>query len=154
LAGESCSEEVKKMAQGALWILEDKASSEDAARSAQISSGVIPLRAFSNMHLQHRLKPNSHRTPDTTRQSSLCRVWRAGVNRTIAANVFRLLIFCRRQSSVVENRVASGRPLRASANATLSAESEVQFNISEKLVKVRYMYVGRKVPGIHSVTVT
>jgi len=50
LAGESSSEEAKKMAQGALWILEDKASSEDAAR-AQISSGVIPLRAFSNMHL-------------------------------------------------------------------------------------------------------
>jgi len=51
LAGENSSEEVKKMAQGALWILEDKASSEDAARSAQISAGVILVRAFSNMHL-------------------------------------------------------------------------------------------------------
>ena len=35
---------------------------------------------------------------DKTRQSCLCRVWRGGVNWTIAINVFRLEIFCRRQS--------------------------------------------------------
>jgi len=32
------------------------------------------------------IMPNSHRPPDTTRRSSLCRVWRGGVNRTIALN--------------------------------------------------------------------
>ena len=34
-------------------------------------------------------------TPDTTRRSCLCRVWCAGVNWTIALNVFRLQMFCR-----------------------------------------------------------
>ena len=38
--------------------------------------------------------PNSHRPPDTTRRSCLCRVWRGGVNWTIANNVFRLYFFC------------------------------------------------------------
>ena len=37
-------------------------------------------------------------TPDTTKQSCLCRVWRGGVNLTIAINMFRLQIFCRRQT--------------------------------------------------------
>ena len=37
-------------------------------------------------------------TPDTTKPSCLCRVWRGGVNWTIAFNVFRLQIFYRRQS--------------------------------------------------------
>ena len=45
-----------------------------------------------------QLRPNSHRPPDTTRQSYLCRVWRGGVNGTIAINVYRLKFFCRRQS--------------------------------------------------------
>ena len=40
-------------------------------------------------------------TPDTTEQSCLRRVWRGGVNWTIAVNVFRLQVFCRRQSPVV-----------------------------------------------------
>ena len=35
----------------------------------------------------------------------LCRIWRGGVNWTIAVNVFRLQIFCRQQSSVVENLI-------------------------------------------------
>ena len=39
--------------------------------------------------------PSSHRPPDTTRQSSLYRVWRRDVNWTTALNVFRLQIFCR-----------------------------------------------------------
>jgi len=34
--------------------------------------------------------PSSHRPPDTTRQSSLRRVWRGGVNWTIAINMPRL----------------------------------------------------------------
>ena len=37
-------------------------------------------------------------TPDTTKQSCLCRFWCAGVNWTTALNAFRLQIFCRRQS--------------------------------------------------------
>ena len=44
-------------------------------------------------------------TPDTTRRSCLCRVWYAGVNWTIALNVFRLQIFCGRQSRVVGNPI-------------------------------------------------
>ena len=44
-------------------------------------------------------------TPDATRQSCLCRVWCAGVNWTIALKVFKLRIFCRRQSPVVWNPV-------------------------------------------------
>ena len=44
-------------------------------------------------------------TPDMTKQSCLCRVWRGDVNWTIAINVFRLHIFCRRQSWVVENPI-------------------------------------------------
>jgi len=44
-------------------------------------------------------------TPDTTRRSCLCRVWCAGVNRTIAANVFRLQVSCRRPSRVVEDPI-------------------------------------------------
>ena len=44
-------------------------------------------------------------TPDTTRRSCLCRVWCAGVNRTIAANVFRLQVSCRRPSLVVEDPI-------------------------------------------------
>ena len=39
-------------------------------------------------------------TPDTTKQSCLCRVWCDGVNWTIAINVFKLQIFYRRQSRV------------------------------------------------------
>jgi len=38
------------------------------------------------------LMPNSLRPLDTTRRSCLCRVWCAGVNWTIALNVFRLQI--------------------------------------------------------------
>ena len=33
-------------------------------------------------------------TPDTTKQSSLCRVWRGGVNWTVAINVFTPHVFC------------------------------------------------------------
>ena len=55
--------------------------------------------------LTHGVVPNSHRPPDTTRQSCLCRVWRGGVNWTIAINVFRLQIFCRRQSWVDGNPI-------------------------------------------------
>ena len=47
--------------------------------------------------------PNSHRPPDTTRQSCLCRVWHGNVNWAIAINVFILQIFSRRQSWVVGN---------------------------------------------------
>ena len=39
--------------------------------------------------------PNSHRPPDKKTRSCLCRVWCAGVNWTIAVNVFRLQMFCR-----------------------------------------------------------
>ena len=39
------------------------------------------------------------------RRSCLCRVWCGGVNWTIALNVFRLQIFCRRQSRVVADPV-------------------------------------------------
>jgi len=46
---------------------------------------------------------NSGATPDTTKQSCMCRVWRSGVNWTIAINAFRLQILCRRQSWVVRN---------------------------------------------------
>jgi len=44
-------------------------------------------------------------TPDTTKQSCLCRVWRGGVNWIIAVNVLRLSNFCRRQSWVVGNPI-------------------------------------------------
>jgi len=37
-------------------------------------------------------------TPDTTRRSCLCRISYVSVNWTIALNVFRFQIFCRRQS--------------------------------------------------------
>jgi len=36
--------------------------------------------------------------PDTTKQPCLCCVWRGRANWTIATNVLRLQIFCRRQS--------------------------------------------------------
>jgi len=42
-------------------------------------------------------------TPDTTKQCRRCRVWRGGVNWTIADNVFRLHIFCRRVLSCRES---------------------------------------------------
>jgi len=54
--------------------------------------------------MQH-VMPNLHRPPDTTRRSCLCRVWCAGVNWTNGLNVFRLYIFCRRQSWVVGNPI-------------------------------------------------
>jgi len=44
-------------------------------------------------------------TPDTTKQSSLCRVWSCGVNCTIAINVIRRHVFSRRQSWVVGNPI-------------------------------------------------
>ena len=46
-----------------------------------------------------------HRHEHTTKQSCLCRVWRGSVDWTIPINVFRLQIFCRRQSCVVGNPV-------------------------------------------------
>jgi len=49
--------------------------------------------------------PNSHRPPDKTRRFCMCRVYCAGLNWTIALNVFRRQIFCRRQSSVVGNPI-------------------------------------------------
>jgi len=49
--------------------------------------------------------PNSHRPPDTTRQSCLCRVRCVGVNWTIDPNAFRLQVFCRRQSWVAGNPI-------------------------------------------------
>jgi len=51
--------------------------------------------------------PNSHRPPDTTRQSCLRRVWCAGVNWTIALNVLRLRISCR--ATVLSCRESSSR---------------------------------------------
>jgi len=63
-------------------------------------------RSAAHLQTAHQpVMPNSHRPPDTTRQSCLCRVWRGGVNWTIAINVFRLQIFCRRQSWVVGNPI-------------------------------------------------
>ena len=47
------------------------------------------------------LMPNSHRQPDTTKTVLSVSVWRGAVNWTIALNVFRLQIFCRRQSRAV-----------------------------------------------------
>ena len=44
----------------------------------------------------YSLMPNLHRRPDKTKQ--FCRVRRAGVNWKNATDVFRLQIFCRRQS--------------------------------------------------------
>ena len=44
-------------------------------------------------------------TADTTRRSCRCCVWCAGVNGTIALNVFRLQIFCWRHSWVVRNLI-------------------------------------------------
>jgi len=55
--------------------------------------------------IQRTVMPDSHRTPDKTRQSCLCCVWCAGVNWTIALNVFGLQISCRRQSRVVGNPI-------------------------------------------------
>jgi len=69
-----------------------------------------PLRTLS-------LMPSSHRPPDKTRRSCLCRVWCADVNWTIAVNAFRFQIFCRRQSRVV------GTPIHtAEADATQTGE--------------------------------
>jgi len=41
LARDSSSEEVKKEAQGALWILEDKTSSEDTAKEKETGKSVF-----------------------------------------------------------------------------------------------------------------
>ena len=53
------------------------------------------------------LMPNSHRPPDTARQSYqyLCRVWRCSLNWTIAINVFMFQIFCMGQSWVFGNPI-------------------------------------------------
>ena len=64
------------------------------------------------------IMPNSHCQPDKTKRSCLHRVWCAGVNWTIATNVFRLRIFCRRQSRVVGNPVHT-----AEADATQTRQS-------------------------------
>ena len=69
--------------------------------------------------LTHGVVPNSHRPPDTTRRSCLCRVWSAGVNWTTALNVFRLRIFRRRQSSVV------GNPIHTVAEADADTDKTV-----------------------------
>ena len=56
--------------------------------------------------------PNSHRAPDTTRRSCLCRVWCTDANWTIAVNVSSLQFFFRIQSRVV------GNPIQSKADAT------------------------------------
>ena len=66
-------------------------------------------RLFLNTCIQ---MPNLHHPPHKTTLSCLCRVWCAGVNETIALNVFRLQIFCRRQSSVFGNIVTPPKRTR------------------------------------------
>jgi len=56
-------------------------------------------RKCERRYTHERLVPNSHRPPDKTRRSCLRRVRCAGLN------VFRLQIFCRRESRVVGNPI-------------------------------------------------
>jgi len=48
LARESSSEEVRKEAQGALWILEDKTASEDTANAKDAGKKIyfVPMRSI------------------------------------------------------------------------------------------------------------
>jgi len=54
------------------------------------------VKKFRHSHAQQSSCPLrvSRFTPDTTKQSSLCRVWRGGVNWTVAINVFTPHVFC------------------------------------------------------------
>ena len=54
------------------------------------------MKKFRHSHAQQSSCPLrvSRFTPDTTKQSSLCRVWRGGVNWTVAINVFTPHVFC------------------------------------------------------------
>ena len=58
--------------------------------------------------------------PDTTRRSCLCRVWCADVNWTIALNVFRLQIVCRRRTCIVGNPVHAAEGGRDTYKTALS----------------------------------
>ena len=73
----------------------------ECVRRSQCAARHIPTQARRRTHLSGCRADLVHTaTPDTTKQSCLCRVWCDGVNWTIAINVFKLQIFYRRQSRV------------------------------------------------------
>jgi len=78
--------------------------------------------------------PNSHRPPDKTRRFCMCRVYCAGLNWTIALNVFRRQIFCRRQSSVVRNPIytadADSTQTRQFCRAWRTGRCELAFRLT------------------------
>jgi len=73
----------------------------ECVRRSQCAARHIPTQTRRRTHLSGCRADLVHTaTPDTTKQSCLCRVWCDGVNWTIAINVFKLQIFYRRQSRV------------------------------------------------------
>ena len=66
----------------------------DVTNACVISGrGFLGSEAFNRASRMGSSCPVPTATPDATRQSCLCCVWRWGVNWTIAINVFRLQIF-------------------------------------------------------------
>jgi len=81
-------------------------SESECVRRSHYAAGRTPTQTRHRTHLSGCRADSVHTaTPDTTKQSCRCRVWRNGVHWTIAINVFRLQIFCRRQSWVVGNPI-------------------------------------------------
>ena len=81
-------------------------SATECVQRSHCAARHTPTQTGHRTHLSGCRADSVHTaTPDTTKQSCLCRVGHDSVNWTIAINVFRLKIFCRRQCSVVENPV-------------------------------------------------
>ena len=73
----------------------------ECVRRSQCAARHNPTQARRRTHLSGCRADLVHTaTPDTTKQSCLCRVWCDGVNWTIAINLFKLQIFYRRRSRV------------------------------------------------------
>jgi len=74
-------------------------STSECDRRSHCAARHTPTQTRRRTHLSGDRTDSVHTaTPDTTKQSCLCRVWRGRANWTIATNVLRVQIFCRRQS--------------------------------------------------------
>jgi len=74
-------------------------SASECVRRSHCATGRTPTQTGHRTHLSGCRADSIHTaTTDTTKQSSLCRVWLGNVSWIIAINVFRLQIFCRRRS--------------------------------------------------------
>jgi len=71
-------------------------SASECVRRSHCAARHTPTQTRHRTHLSGGRAGSVHTTtPDTTKQSCLCRVWRSDVNWAIATNVLRLQIFWR-----------------------------------------------------------